>query len=258
MSNLKISIVTVCYNAGTILEKTILSVLEQSYDNIEYIIIDGASQDSTKYLLDKYQEKVDVIISEPDSGIYDAMNKGILRATGDYINFMNAGDVFSSSKVIEDIVSRINPVSDVIYGNSVMMLPNGKCKQVKSEQNIRLLSKRPVYRHNASFTRLTLHKNVLFELNKQEEYKYALDFNHIFNIYCKGAVFQKVEIDVVNWLKDGVSDKPIMNVILNYKISHQYVKPTFKEKMIYYYDLLKACRRELLRVAYKPIATQNN
>ena len=94
MNNPKITVVTVCYNAVKDIEKTILSVVNQTYDNIEYIVVDGGSKDGTVNIIQKYEDRITKWISEPDKGIYDAMNKGILMATGDWINFMNAGDYF--------------------------------------------------------------------------------------------------------------------------------------------------------------------
>ena len=94
-----ISVITVCYNAENNLERTILSVLNQTYSNIEYIIIDGGSTDGTIDLIKKYADKITYWQSETDKGIYDAMNKGIQKATGEWINFMNAGDLFSSTTI---------------------------------------------------------------------------------------------------------------------------------------------------------------
>ena len=99
----KISVVTVCYNAVNDIEKTILSVINQTYPNIEYLIIDGGSTDGTMDIVNKYKDKIDVIVSEPDKGIYDAMNKGIDRATGDWINFMNAGDCFFEKETVNSV-----------------------------------------------------------------------------------------------------------------------------------------------------------
>ena len=113
-----ISVVTICYNAKNDLEKTILSVLSQTYQDIEYIIIDGGSTDGTVDIIHKYSERLFYWISEPDKGIYDAMNKGMDRATGSWINFMNAGDTFCDNEVIKNIFG-YNDLSDysVFYGD---------------------------------------------------------------------------------------------------------------------------------------------
>lgn len=101
----KISIITITFNAEKILERTILSVLNQTYKNIEYIIVDGGSKDGTLDIIKKYQDKIRWI-SEPDKGLYDAMNKGIKMATGEWINCMNADDIFASDDVLEKIFSK--------------------------------------------------------------------------------------------------------------------------------------------------------
>ena len=89
-----ISVITVCYNVASTIEKTMLSVLNQTYKNLEYIIIDGNSTDGTVDIIKKYAERLTFWISEPDKGIYDAMNKGIVKATGKFLIFMNAGGEF--------------------------------------------------------------------------------------------------------------------------------------------------------------------
>ena len=100
---MKISIITVCFNAVGVIEKTILSVISQTYNDVEYIIIDGGSTDGTLDIVKKYENYIAYWISEPDSGIYNAMNKGVKHATGLYCNFMNAGDFFINEKVLENI-----------------------------------------------------------------------------------------------------------------------------------------------------------
>lgn len=102
---MKISVVTVCYNAADTIEKTILSVLNQTYHDIEYIIIDGGSTDGTVEIIRKYADKIAYWVSEPDKGIYDAMNKGIEVATGEWLNFMNAGDLFCDKFVLTNVFS---------------------------------------------------------------------------------------------------------------------------------------------------------
>src|SRR4051812_1110497 len=87
-----LSVITVVYNNVSHIERTLLSVLDQTYPHIEYIVIDGASTDGTLVIIEKYKDRIAKLISEPDKGIYDAMNKGLAIATGDYVLFMNSGD----------------------------------------------------------------------------------------------------------------------------------------------------------------------
>jgi glycosyltransferase involved in cell wall biosynthesis len=101
---IKVSIITVCYNSAETIESTILSVASQTYTNIEYIIIDGASKDNTIEIIKRNESKISKWISEKDAGIYDAMNKGIALASGDIIGILNADDVFANENVIENIV----------------------------------------------------------------------------------------------------------------------------------------------------------
>ena len=104
MENLTISIVTVCYNSERFIRTAIDSVLSQTYPLIEYIIIDGASKDGTMDIVKSYGKKISVVVSEPDKGIYDAMNKGLKLATGDYVAVLNSDDFYTNNQVIENVV----------------------------------------------------------------------------------------------------------------------------------------------------------
>jgi glycosyltransferase involved in cell wall biosynthesis len=121
---LKISIITVCYNAGSTLEDTIKSVINQDYENIEYILVDGKSSDNTSDILSKYEQNFDILISEKDNGIYDAINKGIRISTGEIIGILNADDVFYNSQIISLIAKafKSNPninctIGDIVFQN---------------------------------------------------------------------------------------------------------------------------------------------
>jgi glycosyltransferase involved in cell wall biosynthesis len=127
--NKTISIVTIVFNDKKGLEKTILSVLSQEFNDFEFIIIDGGSTDGTKEVIDKYKDNIDFYISEKDQGIYDAMNKGVTIANGRWLNFMNAGDIFYSSKVLSSIFKEIKHKNKaLIYGykyeNSLPIYPH--------------------------------------------------------------------------------------------------------------------------------------
>lgn len=97
----KFSIITVTYNAEKVLEDTIQSVISQTYHHVEYIIVDGASKDGTLSIIDRYRSRITTVVSEPDKGLYDAMNKAISLASGDYLCFLNAGDCFHEDDTLQ-------------------------------------------------------------------------------------------------------------------------------------------------------------
>lgn len=114
---MKVSIVTVCFNSEEHIEECIQSVISQSHKDIEYIIIDGGSSDSTMFIINKYSDKISVVVSERDNGIYDAMNKGIMKATGDIVGILNSDDLLSSIDSIKDIVLGFNKNVDCVFAN---------------------------------------------------------------------------------------------------------------------------------------------
>jgi glycosyltransferase involved in cell wall biosynthesis len=120
----KISVITISYNCVSDLEATIKSVINQTFQDIEYIVVDGGSKDDTGKILKKYNNKISKWISESDNGIYDAMNKGLKMATGDYVIFMNAGDTFFDGESVAKIPFAGYPEADVFYGETLMV--NGK------------------------------------------------------------------------------------------------------------------------------------
>ena len=124
---MKISIITVCKNSEIHIEKSIQSVISQTYKNIEYIIIDGASSDKTCEIINKYTSHIYTFKSEPDHSLYEAMNKGIKLATGDFLYFLNSDDYVFNERVISDVVNFIieNPKSEFIYGNCQTRSPLG-------------------------------------------------------------------------------------------------------------------------------------
>ena len=120
MKKPKISVITVCLNAGSKIERTIQSVIQQKYSSIEYIIVDGLSVDNTQLILLKYKTQIDVVISEPDKGLYDAMNKGVAKASGDLVCFVNAGDYLFSDDALSFLSNHINwDRADLFFANTI-------------------------------------------------------------------------------------------------------------------------------------------
>ena len=175
-----ISVVTICYNAKNDLEKTILSVLSQTYQDIEYIIIDGGSTDGTVDIIHKYSERLFYWISEPDKGIYDAMNKGMDRATGSWINFMNAGATFCDNEVIKNIFG-YNDLSDysVIYGDCYVSKLN-QLQYLKASSMKKVHVQMP-FCHQSSFIRKT-------RLRFSIDLKIAADYQMIYEYYRMNGI----------------------------------------------------------------------
>ena len=130
---MKISIITVCYNSSQFLESAITSVLAQKYSDIEYIVIDGGSDDGTLAILKTYSDRITHVISEPDKGIYDAMNKGLALATGDVIGILNSDDFYPHTNVINEVVSAFesSPLADMVLGNVDFVMPSELNKPVR-------------------------------------------------------------------------------------------------------------------------------
>jgi len=121
----KLSVITIVYNNIADIERTMLSVLEQTYPDIEYIIVDGLSTDGTLDVIKKYRDRLGKLISEKDEGIYDAMNKGLAAATGDYVLFMNSGDEIYASDTVAKVFA-VAEDADIYYGETEMIDASGK------------------------------------------------------------------------------------------------------------------------------------
>ena len=219
MNDPLISIVTVSYNAVATIEQTILSVINQTYPNIEYIIIDGGSTDGTVDIIKKYTDQIAYWVSEPDKGIYDAMNKGIAVATGEWINFMNSGDTFCTNFTLQSVFSGFVNEYDIIYGDSIRLNLKDNCKQqMIAISEICRLEEEPIYRHGASFVKATVQKNYLFDLSKLSKIGFALDYHCIYRMYIDGYKFHKVNVFILSYLMDGVSNNPFQSLLYNYRI----------------------------------------
>ena len=203
----KISVITVCYNAAHLLRKTIESVIEQSYERIEYIIVDGGSSDLTKSIVFEFQKKIDLFISEPDDGIYDAMNKGIKNATGDLIIFLNAGDHYISSNALKYAVTKMNfQNADIFYGRILWEDPFNK-DIVLSDHHLTRYEwdlKFSNFPHPATFYKKKLFKEFgLFD----ETFKILGDYEWNAKALVKNRIpFQYINVAIGVFRADGISN----------------------------------------------------
>lgn len=226
MNNPLITVITVSYNAVDSIETTILSVLNQSYAFIEYIIIDGGSNDGTVGVIEKYADKISYWVSEPDRGIYDAMNKGISHASGVYCNFMNAGDSFYSFDIVKSIFS-VKRDADVIYGDNVLQYDWGKI--VLAPDNIVNMDKYMTFGHQTSFTKIILLKKFGFDCS----FKISADYNLFYNLYINKYKFEYIPFSISLFEASG-------------GVSNNYPVITFKEDAI----ITRRVKRPLWEVHY--------
>lgn len=219
---MRISIVTVCFNCVTMIEETIQSIIGQTYTDIEYIIIDGGSTDGTVDIIRRYANRIAYWISEPDKGIYDAMNKGIYAATGDYLIFINAGDKLATPSIISEIVNlRIN--SDVVYGNLIMCFTEATVLAIPDELS-NFSTRFPIY-HPATLTKTDLLKNTHYDANL----KICGDYNFYLKLYCQGKSFQYIDVTIAIFdATDGLSNSRLVdNFIEAAKINGSYGSVAF-------------------------------
>lgn len=176
---MKISIITVCFNAGDRLKSTIESVIHQKYSSFEYIVIDGGSTDTSMEIIKKYESRISLWISEPDAGIYDAMNKGIKLATGEYILMMNAGDIFYDENVLGNVMPFLNG-EDVVSGKALMS--NQIWLPAKEEELSLAFFITRSLNHQATFMKRSMFLEDSYNL------KYRISSDSLF--FCKKLIFE--------------------------------------------------------------------
>ena len=195
-----ISIVTVVYNGEKYLEQTIKSVLDQGYDNVEYIIIDGGSIDSTLDIIKKYEAQIDYWVSEPDIGIYNAMNKGTSLCSGDYVAFLNADDWYNKDTV-EIVVNRLarKQKVDYLFGN-VAMYENGTISWVFKENLKKHKSNMPL-----GHPSLYLKRSVLLTKKFDENYKIVADYDLVLRLVNENYSYAYIDQTLANYRIGGIS-----------------------------------------------------
>lgn len=201
----KLSVITIVYNNVKDIERTMLSVLSQAYKNIEYIIIDGGSDDGTLDIIYKYKAQLAKLISEPDKGIYDAMNKGLDLATGDYILFMNSGDEIYAPETVQEVFESA-PSADIYYGETEMYNEKWQSLGQRRHQapesfNWQSFKYGMSISHQAFYVKRNLTEP--FDL----KYKYSADIDWIIKITKKASSIANTHSYVAKYLVGGISKK---------------------------------------------------
>jgi len=219
---LKVSIITACYNSASTIKGTIESVINQTYNNIEFIIIDGASKDGTVDIVSSYGEKISKFISEPDKGIYNAMNKGIRIATGDIVGILNSDDFFNSTEVIQKIVDEFNKSDiDALYGDVQFVKPNDLQKVVRYYSSKNFNPKKFKYgfmpAHPSFYVKRTFFEKIGYY---KETYIIGADYELLIRFLHNNKLKSKyLQMPFVTMRTGGVSNRSLKsNLILNNEI----------------------------------------
>ena len=204
----KFSIITVTFNAGTCLEDTIQSIISQTYKNVEYIIIDGGSTDKTVDVINRYRSHINILVSEPDNGLYDAMNKGIKLATGDYLCFLNAGDELHEYDTLMKMVLSIGfkPIPDILYGETAIVDEEGHFLRMRRLSAPEVLTWKSFKQgmlvcHQAFFPR-----RILVEPYNLK-YKYSSDFDWCIRIMKKSKTIHNTHLTIIDYLNEGITTR---------------------------------------------------
>lgn len=192
-----ITVITVVYNGEKHLEETILSVVNQTYENIEYIIVDGGSTDKTLDVIKKYENQIDCWVSESDNGIYDAMNKGLSLASGEWINFMNAGDAFWRPDSISDIFCGRYDLQDSDFIYSDTMLDRKRRLHCSIEKN-RIIHQALIYK-----------KSVHIDAGMYVAQEHFILADYLFFMINKGKVWTKSDSIIAAYDTSGTSDRAL-------------------------------------------------
>ena len=202
---IKLSIITVCKNEETNIERTLTSVLEQTFTDYEYVVIDGGSTDGTMDIVNKYSDRINIIVSEPDTGIFNAQMKGLKYSSGEYIYFLNAGDYLSGKSILEKVFLSAKS-SDIVYGDIIYKLKNGMLYRKKSFKIISpmklMLESLP---HPATFTK----RSVFDKCGKfDESYKIIADYEFLLRALLKfRCSTQYISIPLAVFNLEGLSSK---------------------------------------------------
>lgn len=220
-----LSIITINYNNHDGLQRTINSVLCQTWKDYEWIIIDGGSTDGSKELIEQYQEHFTYWCSEPDSGVYNAMNKGIAKARGEYMNFMNSGDVFNAPDVLGEVF-KTPFCSDVAYGDNYF-LKDDQSFLVKAPSTVTLDF---FWSNNICHQAMFIRSSVLKTEGYDESYQIYGDWAKWLEICYQGASFHYIPIVVCKFDgNDGLSRRRTEQMQYEYKRFHELIPPQIQE-----------------------------
>ena len=204
------SIITVTYNAAATIEATLLSVRQQTYRHFEHLIIDGASKDNTLYIIYKYKDDTIKVFSEPDKGLYDAMNKGIRMASCDYLCFLNAGDTFHEVETLEKIANNISTtphgLPSILYGETAIVNAERQFLHMRRHKAPDVLTWKSFQQGMLVCHQAFLVKRTLAEPYNLQ-YKYSSDFDWCIRMMKKADVISNTHLILIDYLDEGMTTR---------------------------------------------------
>jgi glycosyltransferase involved in cell wall biosynthesis len=236
----KVTVITIVLNAVEVIERTLRSVTSQDYSNLEYLVIDGLSTDGTLDLIETYRHGITTLVSGKDGGIYPAMNKGADMATGEWILYMNGGDVFVANDVITRTFSGRDWAGvDVIYGDGVFTYEG--VRTVERAPDVVTLHDGNGFSHQSTFMRAALQKQYRFDVSE----RIAADYDLFLRLYKAGKVFRHVDVVVSEFFTGGFSNLPPAETI---RLRHRvYKKHLPRSDLVLYSRLGRLAAKVLVR-----------
>lgn len=217
MTAVKISVITVCFNGAATISDTLRSVVDQTHPYVEHVIVDGGSRDDTVKLAQALARSSKVILSEPDKGIYDAMNKGLQLATGDVIGFLNADDVYADDGVLARVATRMQQDSlDALYGDTEFVHPSNLDRPVRRYRSDRFRPDRIAWGWMPAHPALFLRREVFERYgNFRTNYRIAGDFELVARIFHPGhLIYKHIPEVLVRMRTGGISTSGFRNTLL--------------------------------------------
>lgn len=204
-----VSVITVCYNSAEMLQRTIKSLRIQTYKEIEYIVIDGASKDNTLQVIKENQDIINLWISEPDNGLYFAMNKGLELANGDYVIFINAGDMFYSPETLEKIFANHQDDVDIYYGDTMILAEN-----LKELGSRRLTPPKQLTKNSFRWGMTVCHQSIFIKRSiapkYDTSYRITADYDWVLSSIENAKKIVNTKQYISKFLSGGLSSKHIM------------------------------------------------
>lgn len=238
---MRVSIITVCFNSAATLAKALQSVADQSWPNIEHIVIDGQSSDQTQSILEKFKPQLAYVVSEPDAGIYDAMNKGLSLSSGDVVCFLNADDYYASPQVISDVVALMKEHRlDVLMGDVAFFNPDNPLRAIRRYRSDRFRPDRLAYGWMPAHPALFVRRESIDRVGKfKTSYRIAGDFDFVARLFSDKDLRYRHTPEVIVHMRTGGASTAGL-----------------RAKLLLNREVLRACRENGIRTSMLKILSK--